>query len=96
MHDPRVVPPGAADALAALARDEVASSLLPPGTRDVVISLLSPRLRPDVLQVLQAADEAEAALLRSESLVQNVGVLQHAGSRGGEGPKIMTSSGQEQ
>jgi hypothetical protein len=57
MLDPRVVPPGATDALAALARDELACSLLPPGTHASAARLVAGRLRPDVQHVLAAADE---------------------------------------
>jgi hypothetical protein len=73
MLDPRVVPPGATDALAALARDELACSLLPPGTYASAARLVAGRLRPDVQHVLSAADEAEAALKKAEALVEQVG-----------------------
>ena len=72
MLDPRLVPAGAADALAALARDALACSLLPAGTQAAAVRLVAGRLRPDVQQVLSAADEAEAALRKADTLIKQV------------------------
>ena len=72
MLSPLVVPAGAADALAALARDALACSLLPAGTQDAALAVLL-QLRPDVQQVNAQNDgrgdcpinEAKAVNLKS-------------------------------
>jgi hypothetical protein len=71
MHHPSVIPVGALDTLAAVAKDAVVCSLLPEGTLQALLPLLSV-LRPDVAQVLAAAAEAETAHQRSLQLVDQV------------------------
>ena len=71
LHDPDLVTPAVLDTLASVAQDELLCALMPDGTRPALLRLLA-RARPDVQQVLGAAEEAEVAARYAKALVQEV------------------------
>ncbi|PNH11400.1 hypothetical protein TSOC_001802 [Tetrabaena socialis] len=70
---PEVVPPALLDTLAAAARDEVLSALLP-GVRAAALPLLR-AMRPDVCTLLDVAAAGEQALAAADLLVRQVPLL---------------------
>lgn len=74
LHDPDLITPAVLDTLASVAQDELLCALMPDGTRPALLRLLA-RTRPDVQQVLGAAEEAEVAARYAKALVQEVRAL---------------------
>ncbi|KAF5833751.1 hypothetical protein DUNSADRAFT_9818 [Dunaliella salina] len=65
---PQLVPPAISDTLAAVARDDVLCAALPPSWRPAALAVLS-KLRPDVHEVLEVADEGDQAVQAAQQLV---------------------------
>ncbi len=70
LWDVQLITASVADTIAAVAKDEVLSLLLP-GIRAAMLPVLE-KLRPDVLSVLKAADEAEISALEASSIENEV------------------------